>query len=458
MTTNRVLKNQTLVIDGGHILAMGPTDEIDLARRVKTIDGTGRFLAPGLADMHVHLMDSNQAALTLTYRVTTVRNMCACEELRGFVPDTLELIRRITGGEVLGPSVVTAGPMVDGSPKIWPEGVEVNSVEEAVAEVRTQFDKPYDFVKVYSNLPKDIFLAIAEEANHLGRPFAGHVPKGVTIREALDAGMATMDHMIGFESDTVVDGMVLPGYGDPERAALGSAIASGATPADSVFDSKKMADLAREVAASDTWIVPTLSVVRGLMMSAENKTVMLKSPQMAYVTPMIRETWIPANDFRIKSMTEEDTAGRRALAALTMGRVKALHDAGAKLLIGTDTPNPFVFDGLSVHEEMDLFVASGVPVYDTIRAATAGPAVSLGQNGKWGVVIPGARADLVLLQDNPLEDVKHYRAIEGVMVRGQWLDKVRLDEIRAETAAAYKAAMEAAPAKPLVSICAHVIE
>ena len=122
-------------------------------------------------------------------------------------------------------------------------------------------------------------------------------------------------------------------------------------------------------------------------------------------------------------------------------------------MIGTDAPNPFVFDGLSVHEEMDLFIEAGVPVYDTIRAATAGPAEALRQNGKWGTVTPGARADLVLLQDNPLADVEHYRAIEGVMVRGQWLDKVRLDEIRAETAAAYEAAMEVS--KPRVSVCAH---
>ena len=453
MTTNSVLNNQTLLIDRGHIRAIGPTDEIDLVDGVKTIDGTGRFLAPGLADMHVHLTGPNQAALTLTYGVTTVRHMGACDDPLGIVPGTLDLIGRITSGEVLGPNIVTAGPIVDGAPKIWSDSVQLNSVEEAVNEVRAQLEKPYDFIKVYSLLPKDIFFALAEEANRLGRPFAGHLPIAVTIREALDAGMSTMEHMIGFDAETVVDGVNLGYYGSPQSAALGRSIASGATAADSVFDAKKMAALAREVAASDTWVVPTLTVMRGFMMSAEDKAALLKSPQMAYVSPMSRKIWIPANDYRISSITEEDAAGHRTLAVLTMGRVKTLHDAGAKLLIGTDAPSPFVFDGLSVHEEMDLFIESGVPVYDTIRAATAGPAEALRQNGKWGTVAPGARADLVLLKDNPLADVEHYRAIEGVMVRGQWLDKVRLDEIRAETAAAYEAAMEVA--KPRVSVCAH---
>ena len=206
MTTNSVLNNQTLLIDRGHIRAIGPTDEIDLVDGVKTIDGTGRFLAPGLADMHVHLTGPNQAALTLTYGVTTVRHMGACDDPLGIVPGTLDLIGRITGGEVLGPSVVTAGPIVDGAPKIWSDSVQLNSVEEAVNEVRAQLEKPYDFIKVYSLLPKDIFFALAEEANRLGRPFAGHLPIAVTIREALDAGMSTMEHMIGFDADTVVDG------------------------------------------------------------------------------------------------------------------------------------------------------------------------------------------------------------------------------------------------------------
>ena len=455
ITTNEVLANHTVVIQDGKIRKIGPAGEIKIPKGTRTINGNRKFLAPGLADMHVHLMEPNQARMMVNYGVTTVRNMGVCPR-KGSIPSTLELIKQVNQGEFLGPRILTAGPIIDGSPKIWFESVEIQSVDEGISEVRRQFEVPYDFIKVYSMLSPYTFFGIAKEANRLGMPFAGHVPESMTIHEAVKAGMRTMEHMIGFDSGTLAKGITLGPYGSAQRAQIGLDIKNGVLSPEEVFDSKKLLALADEVSKSNTWVVPTLSIFKGLMKSHKAKKRALRKSKIAYVTPLILDTWDPAKDIRVSWMSEKQLAGQRVLDHLNMERLKKLSDAGVKLLIGTDTPNPFVFDGLSVHTEMGLFVKAGVPTYETIRAATIGPAHSIDEQGKWGEVIEGARADLVLLKDNPLEDIKHYRNIVGVVLNGLWLDRSKLKEMKAEVAADYAKGRQTILEKPPgLYLCAH---
>lgn len=425
-----VVPDQTVVVDEGRIAHLGAAVDTVLADDVLRIEGQGRYLAPGLADMHVHVETEDEARLYLPYGVTTVRVMWGG-------PEILKLREKILGGQADGPSIVTAGPILDGSPAMWPGSEAAGTPEEAARIVSEQGKAGYDFVKVYSRLTPEAFAAATAKAQEIGIPVAGHVPDYVRIGDALAAGMASMEHLIGFDTETVAVGVDMGERRSPEQLAIGRRLASGELQYEDIFDSEKLEALAAEVAASNTWVTPTLMVLKNIYLPPEQKQEILSSPKMRYVSPASRAFWDPAADFRLSSLSKEDLAGLRALMALSRRRVKVLHDAGVKLLVGSDVPNPFIFHGLSAHEEMDEFVAAGVPVKDTIAAATSAPAEFFGQKGEWGVIAVGARADLVLLEANPLDDIANYRRINGTMVRGKWYDSTALQALLDATAEAF---------------------
>lgn len=438
MTSNTVLENQTVVVQDEEIIFVGPSTETSLPADIQTIDGTGKYLAPGLADMHVHIGDENDARITVSYGVTTVRNMWGMdgENQFGYGP-TIPLKESINNREIVGPTIYSSGALVDGAPKRWRNSTEVDTTQEAITEVRRQANGPYDFIKVYTRLKPEVLKAIADEAKKHKLPIAGHLPSAVSMAEGIAAGMATMEHMYGFERQTVRDDFDFGAYQSPRYFQVASQLAAGQLGMDDIFDPEKLQVLADMLAKSDTWICPTLMTGERIYMSLEKKKEMFKSDRMALVEPTMRAFWNPENDARINIYSKEELAGIHALRRLSLNRVKVLHEAGVKLLVGTDVPNPFIFAGFSVHEEMDLFVEAGVPTYDTIYAATAGPANFFGETGKWGVVAEGARADLVLLSANPLDDITNYRQIEGVMAQGSWHEADALQAMRAKSAKAY---------------------
>ena len=447
--TGEVSRDQTVAIRNGRISHIGDSGDVMLAQDTERVEGQDKFLAPGLTDMHVHFMHEQQAPMTVTYGVTTVRNMWGYEkDLMADLPDSLALRAKIEAGDIIGPLMITAGQLVDGVPKIWPSSAEVANAEEAVAEVERQMRQPYDFIKVYSHLNAESFDAIAAEANRRGRPFAGHIPEGIPIRHGLAVGMATMEHMIGFDVETALDRSVLGDRRSPERGLVAEQLARGELDAQDLFDWDAMDVLARDVANSDTWIVPTLIVTKKIVLTRPEAMREFERDQMRYVTPDIRAFWNPENDFRRQSTPDERFVGFQKLAALHGRRVKSLHDAGARLLIGSDVPNPFVFDGLSVHEEMALFVEAGLTPLDAIRAATLFPAAFFGQSGEWGEVSVGARADLVMLDADPFQNIENYQTISGVMLRGQYFDQGALARMRADVAEVYRREREELEALP----------
>lgn len=436
MDSERALPSMTVVIADGVIQSLTPTAETGLAPGVTVIDGKGRYLMPALADMHVHIWDRHEPQLYVAWGVTTVRNMWG-------EATTLAMREDILHGRKTGPRMMTAGRIVDGAPKIWPGSDEVSDVETARTVVGRQIDEGFDFIKVYSNLKPPEFDAVVAAAREQGIPFAGHTPTAVGLEAMLGAGPDSIEHLTGWNTAVKRDAVDLgQGFRTPEMIEIGSRIGSGELSLDEVFDPAKRRAMAALSLETGVWNVPTLIVLKQIRLTREQAKAEFDRVDMAYVSAGIRDFWNPDNDFRRQEVSDEQLAAMQVFFEESLAQVKALHDAGAPLLIGSDAPNPFVFHGLSVHEELTLFVEAGVPEYAALRAATAAPAEYFGESGQWGIVAAGARADLVLLSANPLESISNTRKIEGVMQDGRWRDRAELDALLAEAAKAYASSPE----------------
>ena len=423
MTGEPALGAHTVIIADGSITTIGPTSDIELAPTVTAIDGSGHFLMPALSDMHVHLMDPRYAPLYVANGVTTVRNMWG-------EPPTLKLRRQIEDNELVGPRIITAGRIVDGAPKIWPPSEEVSDPGTAREIVQRHIDEGYDFIKIYSNLKLPEFEAIAAATRRLNVRFAGHTPSAVGLEQMLKAGPQTIEHLTGWPQAVRRDEIELgTGLYSPQTIDVARRIRSSELSFDDVYDPAKrdaMAELAR---ASGVWNVPTLIVLQQLRLSRRQIEQQRTRPEMAYVDQPTRDFWNPDNDFRKSERTDEELELVQVFQDEAKRQVLALHQAGAPLLIGSDAPNPFVFHGFSVHEELELFVDAGVPIEATLMAATSNVADFFGETGQTGVIIEGASSDLLLLRANPLEDISNTRSIEGVWMRGKWFGRADLDQL-----------------------------
>lgn len=414
------LLGQTVVVADGRVASVSSTDR-RLPPDATVIEGAGRWLVPGLSDMHMHITDPHQLVVMVAHGITHVRNMWGS-------PDILALRDAVHRGTQPGPTIQTAGPLVDGSPPIWPGSVEVNSDAEANAAVTAQQAAGYDFVKVYSNLEPAVFRAVAQSCHQRAFPFAGHIPYRVPIEDAIETGAASFEHLLGFKQATARPefpfGALLR---SPEMLVIGKRVAAGELSIDDVFDSDRRTALAERIAASGVWTCPTLVVLRNLLHTAAQSRAALDRPACRYVPSAILDFWNPNKDFRRAGTNDADLEGLQALFPLDLQNVAALHRAGAPLLVGTDTPNPYVVPGDSLHDELALFVKAGLTHEETLRAATANAAAFRGQAGKSGIVAAGAEADLLLVDGNPLEDIGALRQIAGVMLRGRWLSRQDLD-------------------------------
>lgn len=416
--SDSVLSDRTVVIRGGRVVAVGGAGDVGIPADAVGIEGRGRFLIPGLADMHVHLerfTDPVVLELFVAHGVTTVRNMDGR-------PHVLRWRSAVARGELAGPGIVTAGPILEGPDPFWDDTRVVASGGEAASAVREQAEEGYDFVKVYHTLPAEAYRGVLAEAGERALPVAGHVPNAVGLGGVLDAGQRSIEHLDGFAD-------VVEAEDSPHRNGWHWSKLYLGMPADTVA----MERWAEHAAEAGTWITPTLVQPEKLAPLDVMRT-WLDDPEVAYVPPELRqewdpENWDPAYARLLRSMDREDLRilerGRRNREAL----VRELCEAGAGLLVGTDTPNPFVVPGVSVHEELENLVEAGLSPGDALAAATRRAAEFLGSADDVGTVEVGRRADLVLLEENPLESIGHTRSIAGVMVRGEWMPRDALDRI-----------------------------
>jgi imidazolonepropionase-like amidohydrolase len=417
MSSAGVLEHRTVVVRGDRIVALVPSAPFEAPAGATTIDGSHKWLLPGLADMHVHTGGGDDLTLFLAAGVTTVRNMFGSAL-------HLTLRSQIARGELQGPTIVTAGPLIDGDPPVWPGSTVLVNPADADRIVAEQKAQGYDFLKPYSRLSREAYEALAAAGKRHGMALAGHVPDTVGLAGALAANQKSIEHLDGWLLAMVPEGVTLPREGGQHTKLRGLM---------SKLDASKLPGLIAQTIAAGTWNCPSLIVYERFGALEDLPGLKQRAKWLAMVPPAVVAQWDPKQDFRTQGLTAETFATLREANAWRGKVLAALSAADAPIIVGTDTGNPFVIPGESLHDEIELMVAAGMPRAKVLRAATAAAAEYLGTPHEFGVVEVGARADLVLAATNPLTDPLPL-VPEGVMVRGRWLARAELETRLAEIA------------------------
>ncbi len=420
------LEDQTVIVRDGRIARIGPASEITVPDGATGIDGRGRYLLPGLADMHMHLTTPGALLLYLANGVTTVRNMAG---------RTAHLAWRdsVAHGELLGPTIYTAGPIVDGPNPIWPGSASVVTASDADSIVGAQRAAGYDFVKVYGGLSLEAYRAVMGAARHAGMPVVGHLPNAVPLDTALAAGQASIEHLTGYAARVTPDDPVVAidwrALSTEEirvtQTSLGTALLAGTLSTDDFIDAARLSDIARTTRAGRVWNTPTLVLFERPILAGTKLAEALAAPEMKYVLPAVRAYW-PSMDARPDDLTAPVMRYREAQLQVGQRIVLALHRAGAQILMGTDAPNPLIIPGFAVQRELRHLVDAGLTPFQALETATRNAAEFLDAADTFGTVRVGMRADLLLLDANPLADIGNVARRVGVMVRGRWLTEAQL--------------------------------
>jgi imidazolonepropionase-like amidohydrolase len=410
MDRERLLEDHTVIVEDGRVTTVAPSQQADIPEGAQRIDGRGKYLMPGLAEMHGHVPgpDKEDYArdvlfLYVSNGVTTVRNMAGD-------PWHIDLRRRIDAGEVIGPTLYAASPWL---------GEQAATPEQAERAVREYHAAGFDLLKIGS-LPAPAYARMAETANALGMPFGGHIPEDVGLVKALDARQASIDHF-----DRYVEFLVPEAArGDREAGFFGSGVVD-------LADRSRIPEAVARTKQAGTWNVPTLSIVEHLA-SDEPGDAMAQWPEMRYLPRDVVDGWVRAKR-EYAERADFQPAAVRQLVQMRRDLLKALHDADAPIALGSDAPQFFNVPGFSIHHELRMMVASGLTPYEVLATGTREAARYFDAEDEFGTVAPGMRADLVLLDADPLADVGNVKRRAGVMVRGKWWPEseiqARLDEI-----------------------------
>ncbi len=430
MDREGLLDEHTVVVRDGRIAEMGPVAEIRVPAGARRIEGRGRVLMPGLADMHVHLFHEAGLILFLANGVTTVRNMWG-------TPEILAWREAIGRGELPGPTIYTSGPLLDGAPPIWDGSIVVEDAGDAYRTVAEHRQAGYDFLKIYSRLSVEAYRALIAAGRREGLPAAGHVPAAVGLDGVLDAGQVSVEHLDGYLRAILTDAWRTTLDGPEEMAETARRIAEGKVGIDEVVDQEKLARIVAATRAAGVWNVPTLVVHEKTHLTFEQRRGLYIDQRMRVMDPMMVALWDPKTDFRYQDISSEALKRLQFWNSQRKIITRKLHEAGAGILLGTDTPNPYVIPGFSLHEELRLLVDAGLSPYEAIAAGTRNAAEFLGRSAEFGTVAVGRRADLILLEGNPLEDLSFLERRLGVMVRGEWYPRELLEEKLEELVASY---------------------
>ena len=409
VTNGDILKDHQIVIDSGKIKEI--TQQVENADKFSTqIDGQGKYIIPGLAEMHAHIPQPPTSAqrtedvlfLYLSNGITTIRGMLGD-------PNHLELREKAKNGEILSPRIFTSSPSLNGN--------SVTTQEEAIEKVTAYQKEGYDFLKIHPGIKREVFDQIVKTANEVGIPFAGHVPVDVGIRHALESKYASIDHVDGF-----LEGLV------PESADV--------KPTDNGFfgysftslaDTTKIDELVQLAKDNEVWIVPTQSLFERWFapVSADD---LLKQPEMKYMPAATLEDWKRRKNQSTDEKNGFDKDTWQTFITIRQQLIKALQANGHGMLLGSDAPQLFNVPGFSIHHEIEGMQRSGLTPLEIIQSGTLNPATYFGMEDTFGQIKEGMAADFILVNANPLEDLNALKHISGVMLGGKWISKETIEK------------------------------
>ena len=406
MDRERILENQTVVVQGGVIQELAPSHRVQVPDGARIIDGQGLFLMPGLADMHVDLPSAQATSEQVAdfMFLLLASNILAARGMEG-TSNHLRIKREVASGEILGPTIWVGAPPLGGA--------NAQDTIQTVEQMLANRSAGYDYQTIYGDFPLEVWEAMAEEAHSRGYTFGGTIPPSIGLRTALSTGISTVEHLDGYLGEVVSDDVKSRlDAGEPVSLAVQLEAVEG----------RKTRAMAAHTRSSDTWVVPTLHALESRF-TARNVDSLLTLPEMAYVPSYISDAWIleagsgPAADSATGALMVQ--VHRRILRSLTM--------AGVGVLMGTDTPGLFHVPGFSLRHELRSLQAAGLTPYEILVTGTRNVAEyarrELLEESNFGTVEAGNRADLLLLRANPFDDLEALWDQEGIMVRGRWMDR-----------------------------------
>lgn len=414
VANGKVIGNQNIVIDSAKIqVILAEVPNADQYQNV--IDGKNGYVIPGLAEMHAHIPPPTVSRerleevlfLYLSNGITTIRGMLGNET-------HLTLREDITKGKVLGPRVFTSSPSLNGN--------SVKTKEEAIAKVTAYQKAGFDFLKIHPGIQRDVFDQVVSTANEVGIPFAGHVPVDVGIRHALESNYASIDHIDGFLEGLVPESENV----DPTKNGF---FGYNFTPLANTGKINELVSLSKE---HKVWIVPTQSLFERWFapITADE---LLKQPEMKYMPKTTLENWRQVKE-RYMADNSFSTAQWQQFDNIRKSLLAALNKNGHGILLGSDAPQLFNVPGFSIHHEMDGMLGAGMTPLEILQSGTVNPATFFEMEATFGQVKEGLVADMVVLEANPLENLKALKQIQGVMLKGQWISKTEIEERLAKIA------------------------
>ncbi|MBZ9730119.1 amidohydrolase family protein [Salegentibacter sp. JZCK2] len=406
MNNAEILKNMHVIVEEGRITGVGPSAETAILPGAQEIDGKGKYLMPGLAEMHGHIPGSEQLQyaedvlfLYIANGVTTVRNMLGTKY-------QLQLRERVKNGELPGPTIFAASP--------WLSKEAIPTPEAASRIVKEHKEVGFDLLKIGS-LDPETYKQMARTAHNINMPFGGHIPEAVGLKGALEARQTSIDHY-----DRYVEFLV------SEKAKKGRSNGFFGSGIIDLINRERISEAIEMTVEAGTWNVPTLSLVEHLA-SEEAAEEMIIRPEMRYMPKPVLNDWVKfKNDYvQREDFQPENTA---ALVEFRRELTKKLHEAGAGIVLGSDAPQFFNVPGFSIHHELEMMVNTGLSPYEVLVTGTKNAAEYFGTPEEFGTVQQGRRADLILLNANPLEDITNVQNRAGVMVRGLWYPEEKIGQ------------------------------
>lgn len=425
--TGDIIQNQNIGINGETIEKVASLDQSKNWTGGQIINAKGKYVIPGLWDMHMHFGDEtlvnenkNMLPLYLANGVTTIRD-CAAD----ISSSVLKWRKQIENGQLAGPTIFTAGPKLEGKDSIWPGDLEIETEAELAEALDTLDDLEVDFVKITDNtLTPELFMESVKDATKRGYETSAHIPFELTIKEASDAGLSTVEHM-GYmlKAGSSEESEIIEAYknGDIDKSTADARINES-------FDETTALRKYKQLAGNGTAVVPTLIGSRITSYLDENDH--LSDPQLKYIGPGIIKTY----DWRVnranKASPEEVTARKEQYQKL-VSLLPVIQKSGMDIIAGTDAGflNSYIYPGFALHDELEIFQEAGLTPLETLQSSVINGPKYFGLLDKYGSVSEGKVADLLILDSNPIEDIKATRDISHLVKKTKVYDKSQLDEM-----------------------------